>query len=566
MTTVRDTQDSESLSTNGMVWRYEVVFARGGHLGLDLTDSPPGSKTPLCVQAVRPGHAADRSKKMQAGDTLVSINDVPLKGFVYEDAIDVLRQASQGPVTLVCERTRFYQIVFDDQGGLGLRLTPRDDEDLGAVVDSIVQYSEASQHNRISRGHMIVGINGKWFTNETYQITKNLLKNTPKPLSILFQDPSVLDVIRRSENLRASQADAVLEAVLVPPEEPMQQASAPPLPPKTNSSRDMAVRYSRAVSSGNLELANPGTAPELPFAEDPPIDAANVASFVGVTGASEAQATKFLRESGGDLMIAMNCFFESPQNEELMDESDSTPSNSATLNEVQALQRAAVQSTPMFDPKTGAPMNDAARGMCVDNAGPLFHHETGEPVNDKARAMCIEAGMGNVIGSGNRATGALASSANATGTVPSAASGAQGVLDGSQAIMSANGAEVDGGMSSVGGGAAATVAAGGIAALTLGGSGTISSNTSTAPPVEDEGSKVYSMKVKATGYGNSQVGKCGNCGKKFAMPVGTKTIYCPHCNAINESKSCNISRRLDMLLVNFPFPVFFFFASKCEDT
>jgi hypothetical protein len=112
MTVTRDTQESEHLSPNKMVWQFEAVFPRGGHLGLDLTDSPPGSKSPLAVAAVRPGHAAARSQRIQAGDTLVQINSIPLHDFSYDECIDILKQASQGPLTMVCERTRFYQVEF----------------------------------------------------------------------------------------------------------------------------------------------------------------------------------------------------------------------------------------------------------------------------------------------------------------------------------------------------------------------------------------------------------------------------------------------------------------------
>jgi len=76
--------------------------------------------------------------------------------------------------------------------------------------------------------------------------------------------------------------------------------------------------------------------------------------------------------------------------------------------------------------------------------------------------------------------------------------------------------------------------ASGMAALTLG-SQTSSPGTAEESLPQEEEQRTFSMKVKSTGYGNAQVGKCGNCNKKFAMENGTKMIKCPHCGAINET-------------------------------
>jgi len=567
MTTVRESAPSETLSPNGMVYRFEVVFPLGGRLGLDLTDSPPGSKSPMAVNSVRPGHHAARSKKIQAGDTIVAINGIPLKGFIYEDALDMLKQACQGTVTLVCERTRFYQIQFVDQAmKLGLRLTSRVDEDLGAMVDSVVELSEASQHHRIAPGHLIMGVNGKWFTNENYETTRRILQNTSKPLSIFFQDASVLNVINQQERQHfLSEGAQIIEAVRVPtaPEEndaiipsAPESLDFPPLPPKTKGN---------SFRSSSLEGVLPALPPK-PNKEDS-IDQDSVVNFVGVTGASEAQAIAFLNKHEGNLMNAINAFFDAPSlpvssetshltpfededsGDELIDQFDPEPTAPAPV---------VMTTAPLFCESTGAPLNESARQLCIEQAPPLFHEDSGEPLNGGARRLCVEqldnpkvlAGATDTSAS-HALQGGSSGIANSPGTLPGTQPGLSstgGAVPPSGALSTAQSAlpsaaigsrpptlpsNGDNSSSTIAGQGTLAVASG-MAALTLG-SQTSSPGTAEESLPQEEEQRTFSMKVKSTGYGNAQVGKCGNCNKKFAMENGTKMIKCPHCGAINET-------------------------------
>lgn len=94
---------------------FLVVACTGPSAGLVGIEVPTGegrvtAKTPYIIVGVVEGGAADRAG-VKPDDIIIQINNRPLKGMIYSDALALLRGKRGETITLLVERGR-EQMIF----------------------------------------------------------------------------------------------------------------------------------------------------------------------------------------------------------------------------------------------------------------------------------------------------------------------------------------------------------------------------------------------------------------------------------------------------------------------
>ncbi len=92
-------------------------FSIAGGCGSKLGDAP------ICVASISPGGMADKSRQLQVGDCILTINGQSVEGATHTAAADMLKR-SQGKIVLeVYREEAINQLMRGQQEGVGAMVT-----------------------------------------------------------------------------------------------------------------------------------------------------------------------------------------------------------------------------------------------------------------------------------------------------------------------------------------------------------------------------------------------------------------------------------------------------------
>jgi len=184
---------------------FQIEIRESGQLGLELQKNHTVGKMGAVIKQVIPHTAAHRFGRLQAGQELTAINNVPVMNHGYEDVMRRLRAAIQArPLVLAfsnpiavseSEAVQLQGIVhetFRFSGALGIELEQNPIHDVGAKIKHILPGCLAAESGKLRSSQQLVAINGRSLTAMTFKETMEYLKRAvqTRPIALTVHDPN----------------------------------------------------------------------------------------------------------------------------------------------------------------------------------------------------------------------------------------------------------------------------------------------------------------------------------------------------------------------------------------
>ncbi|XP_039984387.1 inaD-like protein [Xiphias gladius] len=225
----------------------EICKGRSG-LGLSIVGGRDTQLDAIVIHEVYEEGAAARDGRLWAGDQILEVNGVDLRGASHEEAIAALRQ-TPGKVCLTVlrdeaqyrdeENLDIFKVELQKKSGRGLGLSIVGKRSgSGVFISEVVRGGAAELDGRLMQGDQILSVNGDNTRHASQETVAAILKCARGPVLLELGRLKAASWISSRRNSQGSQISHLGSAVVAPPLTQTPTLSDPPTsdPPTTTSS------------------------------------------------------------------------------------------------------------------------------------------------------------------------------------------------------------------------------------------------------------------------------------------------------------------------------------------
>ncbi|XP_015232051.1 PREDICTED: inaD-like protein isoform X1 [Cyprinodon variegatus] len=246
----------------------EICKGRSG-LGLSIVGGRDTQLDAILIHEVYEEGAAARDGRLWAGDQILEVNGVDLRGASHEEAITALRQTPAKVRLTVLRDEAQYRVeenldVFNVElqkksgRGLGFSIVGKRSGS-GVFISEVVRGGAAELDGRLMQGDQILSVNGEETRNASQEAVAAMLKCTRKPVQLELGRLKAASWIPSKLTFKGSQmshlSSSSSSGVVAPP---LPQTTVSPDPPTTTEPLDCSKASSDITSSSESSSGRDG--------------------------------------------------------------------------------------------------------------------------------------------------------------------------------------------------------------------------------------------------------------------------------------------------------------------